>query len=665
MISYRAQRCLSYLAVGLLATGCTDRPGSVPIAEAGNSTTTVRIVNSVGMKFAAVPAGDFLMGSADPTPINKRASPQHRVRISRPFNLGVYEVTQKQYLTVMGYSEQHFTARGTGRSWIAGVDTSNLPADSVSWIQARWFCDALSKLPAEVEAGRNYRLPTESEWEYACRAGTRTPFSYGNTLTLAEANFCAFPDASGRSCPPLRTMPVGSYRPNALGLYDMHGNVWEWCQGGLREYSRSDQTDPQGRSHLQHVIRGGAWNYPAAYCRSDYRQAAARAYAFFGFRVVCEIDQKLLQSPPANRVSTSHLNDVSLPGGGSSGDSVLAPTTAATDAEPAKRSVAATRQGEFASSLPLGLRPTRVPDENPLTPEKIELGKQLFFDPRLSANDLVSCASCHNADKAWTNGEQYGRGIHGLVETRNVATLLNVAYLSRLFWDGRAESLEQLVLMPIEHEAEMGLPLDKLVDKLNQILGYRRQFAAIFGTDATETAIAQALSSFLRTLLSGDAPLDRYRAGDLKALSPAGRRGHDLFFFKAHCASCHRGPNLTDDFFHNIGIGMAGFEPTDETSARDLGRFEATGKTYHQGMFRTPTLREIAKTAPYMHDGRFKTLEEVVDFYEQGGEANPYLDRKMSVLVLTDEERADLVTFLKEGLSSSTTTEVEPPQLPE
>jgi cytochrome c peroxidase len=308
--------------------------------------------------------------------------------------------------------------------------------------------------------------------------------------------------------------------------------------------------------------------------------------------------------------------------------------------------------------IPAGLRPLPIPEENPLTAVKIELGKQLYFDPRLSIDNTVSCASCHDPAKGWSNDERFATGIKGQKGGRSAPTIINSAYQDFQFWDGRAHRLEGQALGPIQNPIEMGMSLEELVVKLNKIPGYRQQFQSIYGTDVTSEGIAKAISSFERTVLSGDAPYDRFKAGDKSALSAAAQRGMDVFFNKAHCSACHQGPNFTDGAFHNLGVGINDPNP-------DLGRMAETKLLGDRGSFKTPTLREIARTAPYMHDGRFKTLEEVVEYYDKGCTPNPQLDEEIFHLKLTAEQKADLVTFLKEGLSSSKYPMVQAPKLPE
>jgi cytochrome c peroxidase len=308
--------------------------------------------------------------------------------------------------------------------------------------------------------------------------------------------------------------------------------------------------------------------------------------------------------------------------------------------------------------MPGGLKKLRIPRDNPLTAEKIELGKQLYFDPRLSSDDTVSCSTCHDPAKGWSNGERFATGVDGQVGGRSAPTVINSAYHYLQFWDGRATQLEGQALGPIANPIEMNMPIDEAVAKLNKISGYREQFQKVFGTDVTDDGIAKAIAAFERTILSGGAPYDRFQAGDESALSPAAKRGMDVFFNKGHCSACHSGANFSDGGFHNLGVGIDDDEP-------DVGRQTVTELLGDRGTFKTPTLREIARTAPYMHDGRFATLEEVVEYYHKGGTPNDQLDEEIFPLKLTDQEKADLVTFLKEGLSSDSYPVVEPPELPE
>lgn len=314
-------------------------------------------------------------------------------------------------------------------------------------------------------------------------------------------------------------------------------------------------------------------------------------------------------------------------------------------------------KGKGKVELPLGLEPFKVPADNPLTKAKIELGKQLYFDTRLSSDNTVSCASCHDPDKGWSNDEAFATGVDGQVGGRSAPTIINSAYFPLQFWDGRAKGLEGQALGPIANPIEMNLPIDDAVEKLNAIDGYRKQFRKVFQTDVTADGIAKAIASFERTVLSGDAPFDRFKAGDESALSPAAKRGMDLFFNKAKCSACHKGHSFTDLAFHNLGVGFDKDNP-------DLGRFEVTKQEGDRGSFKTPVLRDIHTSAPYMHDGSLKTLKEVVDFYNKGGIKNPQLDEEMTPLKLTEKEVEDLVIFMKEGLKSAKYPHVDPPELP-
>ena len=307
--------------------------------------------------------------------------------------------------------------------------------------------------------------------------------------------------------------------------------------------------------------------------------------------------------------------------------------------------------------VPLGLPPVPVPKDNPLTLEKIELGKQLFFDRRLSADSSVSCADCHDPKKGWSNGEQFATGFNKLKGGRSAPTVLNTAYQQFQFWDGRAGTLEEQALGPVQNPIEMNMSLPKMVATLKGLEGYRAQFRKVFGTDVTENGVAKAIAAFERTILSGNAPYDRYKAGDNKAMSASAVRGMELFFNKARCSACHTGPNFTDNGFHNIGVGMDKPKP-------DVGRYEKSNQVGDRGAFKTPTLRDIARTAPYMHDGSQKTLEAVIDHYDRGGIKNEQLDEEIFELKLSPQEKADLVTFMKEGLSSSSYPDVKSPVLP-
>jgi formylglycine-generating enzyme len=251
--------------------------------------------NSVGMELALIRPGWFWMGS----PVEEHGryadeGPRRVVRITRPFHLGRYQVTQEQYRQVMGESPCHFSPSGGGADVVRGMDTRTFPMENVSWFDALAFCSALSALPEEQAAGRAYRLPTEAEWEYACRAGTTSgaPFHYGHSLSSRQANFDGDnPYGGARRGPNLkRTCPVGRYAPNAFGLYDTHGNVWEWCGDWFDEdyYERAPQDDPPGPANGENrVLRGGSFYYVGSSCRAAIRfgrRPAARSN-LDGFRV--------------------------------------------------------------------------------------------------------------------------------------------------------------------------------------------------------------------------------------------------------------------------------------------------------------------------------------------------------------------------------------------
>jgi cytochrome c peroxidase len=307
--------------------------------------------------------------------------------------------------------------------------------------------------------------------------------------------------------------------------------------------------------------------------------------------------------------------------------------------------------------VPKGLPPLRVPADNPLTPAKVALGKQLYFDNRLSIDNTVSCATCHDPKEGWADSDPVSSGVGKAKGGRNAPSVVNAAYFKLQFWDGRANELEGQALGPIQNPVEMSMKLEEVVERLNKIEGYRQQFQKVFGTNVTEENIARAIAAFERTVLAGDAPYDRFKAGDKAALSDSAQRGLKLFNGKANCSACHSGPLFSDAAFHNIGVGMNAKDP-------DLGRYVLTKLSGDRGAFRTPPLRDIARTAPYMHNGSMKTLEDVVDWYNKGGHANPQLDEEIFELNLSDQEKMDLVTFLKEGLTSDSYPDMQAPELP-
>jgi cytochrome c peroxidase len=310
------------------------------------------------------------------------------------------------------------------------------------------------------------------------------------------------------------------------------------------------------------------------------------------------------------------------------------------------------------ASEPLGLPAVVHPKDNPTSEAKIELGRQLYFDKRLSADNTVSCASCHDPQYGWSNNDATAVGVGGQRGGRSSPTIINSAFSKFQFWDGRAGTLEEQALGPIANPIEMNLPIEEAVKRLTAIPGYQKQFEEVFGSGVTPENLAKAIAAFERTILSGDAPYDRFKAGDKTALSEEAQAGMKLFFGKANCSGCHTGHSFTDNAFHNLGVGMMADEP-------DVGRKAISKLAGDHGAFRTPTLREIARTAPYMHDGSLATLEDVVDYYDRGGTPNDHLDEEIFPLKLTAGEKQALVTFLKEGLSSDSYPNVAAPELPE
>jgi cytochrome c peroxidase len=291
--------------------------------------------------------------------------------------------------------------------------------------------------------------------------------------------------------------------------------------------------------------------------------------------------------------------------------------------------------------MPLGLDLYRpVPHANPLTPEKVALGRRLFHERRLSRDGSLSCAACHNPRLAFTSGRTTERGTNGSLGTRNVPTIVNRAWGSSHFWDGRATTLEQQALAPILNPDELGAAPDVVV-ALARSSRYRPKFLAAFARDPTIFDVAAALASYVRTIVAGGAPYDRFVSGELHALDDRAKRGFVLFRTRARCASCHTGPLLSDEQFHNTGVAWRAGTVIDE------GRYRVTRSAADRGAFKTPTLREIARTAPYMHDGSFRTLEAVVEFYDGGGRDNPSLDRELRPLHLSASDKTDLVAFLR------------------
>jgi len=314
----------------------------------------------------------------------------------------------------------------------------------------------------------------------------------------------------------------------------------------------------------------------------------------------------------------------------------------------------AAEASDFVLRLPLGLQEQAawIPDDNPLTAEKIALGKQLFWDKRWSRNGTVACVSCHDPGRGWADARQFSARFDGQATPRHSPTLVNRLFSVEQQWAGTRASLEDQA-----GKASDQLP-ELLVKNLGAIRGYQEQFRRVFDTGVTPEGVAKAISAYERMILSGNAPYDRFRAGETAALSAPAKRGLALFSGKARCAPCHAGFNFTDEGFHNIGVGMDAEKP-------DLGRFTVTKVEAHKGAFKTPTLRDVAPRPPYMHDGSLKSLADVVALYNRGGTSNPWLSSAIQPLNLTAAEQQDLVAFL-DALTGEVAHEVSsPPQLPD
>ncbi len=291
--------------------------------------------------------------------------------------------------------------------------------------------------------------------------------------------------------------------------------------------------------------------------------------------------------------------------------------------------------------VPLGLIPVQFPKDNPYTPEKAALGKLLYFDTRLSADNTVSCASCHSPAFGFTDGKAVSDGIKAQRGGRSAPTVINRAYSLNQFWDGRAKSLEEQAGGPMQNAIEMGNTHEGVVKSIQGIAGYAPLFAKAFGSPEIDIdRTTKAIATYERTVLSGNSAYDRYKAGNKSALSAAQQRGMDIYFNKAKCDQCHEGVNFTLNSYNNLGVGSDKPNP-------DTGRYAVTKNDAEWGSFKTPTLRDIARTAPYMHDGSLATLEDVVDFYNKGGIKNKNLDEKIKPLDLSKAEQTDLVAFLK------------------
>ena len=315
-------------------------------------------------------------------------------------------------------------------------------------------------------------------------------------------------------------------------------------------------------------------------------------------------------------------------------------------------------------TAPLGLPPVPIPADNPPTAETIALGRRLYYDPILSADNTISCASCHGAETGFTDRGSVSTGVGGKKGARHSPTVINSAYNDLQFWDGRAPSLEEQAKGPIINPVEMATTHDAAVARLQADPKYVALFKQAWGTDRiTIDLVVKSIASFERTVLCGNSPFDRFYYGhDKKALSASAQRGLKLFMDpkKGDCASCHtiseKYALFTDNKFHNLGIGA-----DIEGKLNDLGRYEQTKDDADYGAFKTPTLRAIALRAPYMHDGSFPKLNDALSHYIGGGNANPHLDKKIHALdFLTFDERGDILAFM-DSLTAPLPGEVGPP----
>lgn len=339
---------------------------------------------------------------------------------------------------------------------------------------------------------------------------------------------------------------------------------------------------------------------------------------------------------------------------------------------------------------PLGQSLVRFPEEafpypadNGPTPERVELGRLLFFDPVMSANGRVACASCHLPERAMADGRHVGAALaleNGGVLPRSAPTVFNVRFQHSQFWDGRADSLETLALMPVENALEMGSSRAQAVQAVGAIPGYRTLFQGAYGSpDVDEHALRRAIASFLRSVTANAAPVDRYLAGDEGALSSEAQAGFDLYFGKARCSRCHylplfagtEGPSFVSTEFRITGVPERGGSVlTSDPGRAGVKDSPDTGDPARLHAFKAPTLRNIDKTAPYMHNGALDTLEQVIDFYDRGPEALGYRVPNLDVVLasgpigLSDTEKRQLLTFLREGLTDLSGTPAYPPSVP-
>jgi len=295
------------------------------------------------------------------------------------------------------------------------------------------------------------------------------------------------------------------------------------------------------------------------------------------------------------------------------------------------------------------LPPVVIPPNNPQSSSKIFLGKQLYFDTRMSKDNTISCASCHDPAMGWSDAGPTSTGINGQKGGRRSPPVSNAAYSALQFWDGRAPSLEEQAKGPIQNPIEMGSTHEVMIQSVQNIPGYVEEFKQVYGTSViTVDMIADAIASFERTVVTTDSPFDRYARGEKNALSKLEKDGLEVFTGKGHCTACHWGPYFSDGRFHNLGVQE--YDP----AKPDMGRFDVTKNPADKGAFKTPTIRDVALRPPYMHSGSEKTLEDVVDLYDKGGRVGSNnLDPLIVPLGLTGYEKKALVAFMKISMTST------------
>jgi cytochrome c peroxidase len=284
------------------------------------------------------------------------------------------------------------------------------------------------------------------------------------------------------------------------------------------------------------------------------------------------------------------------------------------------------------AASPLGTQPRQA--------DETALGLRLFFETRLSANNAMSCASCHQPGRGFSNAEPNALGVTGQRGNRNVPTIYGLSAYKSFFWDGRATSIEEQALGPIQNPIEMNLPIERAVAKLEALPYYRSRFKELYGSPVTGNGIARALASFERALQLKPSAYERFYNGDTDALTQEQANGMGIFGRQAHCSTCHKGPNFTDNQFHNIGVGFDRPNP-------DPGRQAITQNPEDFGAIRTPSLKQLTLTGPYMHDGSQKSLEDIIEYYDRGGNPNPNLSLEMNPLNLTPKAKTELLAFLR------------------